>query len=165
MRIYRWRQHSKTCEWLRNYEKTRQLQSIHEELFWNKNKCMEDYAQPTIRTNPDYKIIHVGTNNLSSKKESTETSSAIVDLVLKPKSDTCQVSVSNLTTRSDQYRKKALEVKQHMKVLCREKNINVIDYGNTITVRHLNGSKLHLNLKENKVLTEKFTEAVSNILY
>ena len=86
-------------------------------------------------------------------------------IALKLKSDTCQVSVSNLTTRNDQYRKKALEVNQHLKVLCREKNINIIDHGNTITIRHLNGSRLHLNLKGNKFFTEKFTEAVSNILH
>ena len=30
-------------------------------------------------------------------------------------------------------------------------------------MRYLNGSKLHLNLKDNKILTEKFTEAVWNI--
>ena len=63
-----------------------------------KIKCMEDYAQPTIRTNPDHEVIHVGIKDLSSKKESTEISSAIVDLALKLRSDACQVSVSNLTT-------------------------------------------------------------------
>ena len=53
-----------------------------------------------------------------------------------------------------------------MKVLCREKNINVIDHGNTINIRRdLNGSRLHLNLKGNKIFNEKFTEAVSNILH
>ena len=76
----------------------------------------------------------------------------------------CQVSVSNLTTRNDRYRKNALEVNQHLKVLCREKN-NIIDQGNNVTVPHLNDTKLHLNLKGNKVLTEKLTEAVSNILH
>ena len=75
----------------------------------------------------------------------------------------CQVSVSNLTTQNDRYRKNALEVNQHLKVLCREKN-NIIDQGNNVTVPHLNDTKLHLNLKGNKVLTEKLTEAVSNIL-
>ena len=49
--------------------------------------------------------------------------------------------------------KKASEVNQHLKVLCRKKNINIIDHGNSITVRHLNGSKLHLNLQGNKVVT------------
>ena len=40
-----------------------------------------------------------------------------------------------------------------------------MDHGNTITVRHLNGPKLLLNLKGNKVLTEKVTETVSNVLH
>ena len=66
-----------------------------------KLKYMEAYAQSTIRTNSDCKVIHVGTNDLSSKKESTEVSSAIVDLALKLKSDTFQILVSHLTTRND----------------------------------------------------------------
>ena len=130
-----------------------------------KIKCLEDYARPTIRTNPDQIVIYDGTSDLSSKKESAEISSAIVDLALNLKSDACQVSVSNLTTRNDQYRKKELEVNQHLNVLCREKNINIIDHGNTITIRHLNGSRLHLNLKGNKIFNEKFTEPLSNILH
>ena len=89
-----------------------------------KTKCMEDYAQPTIRTNSDHIVIHVGTNDLLLKKELAEISSEIVDLALKLKSDTRQVSVSNLKTRNYHYRKKALDVYQHLKVLCREKNIS-----------------------------------------
>ena len=58
-----------------------------------KMKCMEDYAQPTIRTNSDDIVFHVGTNNLLSKKESAEISSAIVDVALKLKSGICQVSI------------------------------------------------------------------------
>ena len=115
-----------------------------------KMKCMEDYAQPTIRTNSDVIVIHVGTNDLLLKKESAEISSAIVDVALKLKSGIYQVSISNLT--------KVLEINQHLTALCHEKNINIIDHGNTNTVRHLNGSKLHLNLKGKNDLTEKFTE-------
>ena len=44
------------------------------------------------------------------------------------------------------------------------KNINTIGHRNTITERHLNGSKLHLNLEGNKYLTEMFTEVVLNLL-
>ena len=70
-----------------------------------KIKCMKDYVQQTVSPNPDHIVIHVGTNDLSSKKESTEISTAIVGLALKLKSDTdtCQISVSNVTTRNDQY--------------------------------------------------------------
>ena len=49
-----------------------------------------------------HKIIHVATNDLTSKKESTEISSNIKDLALKLKPDTFQVSLSNLTARNDQ---------------------------------------------------------------
>ena len=126
---------------------------------------MEDYAQPTIRTRPDHIVIHVATNNLPSKKDSAEISSDIVGLALKLISDTCQILVSNLATRNDQHCKKASEGNQPLKVLYREKNINIIGHGNTITVRHLNCSKVHLYLKDNKVLTKKFKEAVSNILH
>ena len=35
---------------------------------------------------------------------------------------------------------------------------------NTITVRHLNASKLHLNKRGTQVLSNKFTEAISNII-
>ena len=77
-----------------------------------------------------------------------------MDLALKLKSDTCAASVSNLTTRNSQYPKKALEVSQQLQVLCRKKNINIIDHENTIIVRHLHGSKVNLNLKGNKVFTE-----------
>ena len=41
---------------------------------------------------------------------------------MKLKSDTCLVSVSNLTKPNAQYRKKALGVNQHLKILCREKH-------------------------------------------
>ena len=71
---------------------------------------MEDYAQTTIRTNPEHIVIHVGKNDLLSKKESAEISGDMVELVLKQISDTFQVSVSNLTTGNDQYRKNALEI-------------------------------------------------------
>ena len=54
-----------------------------------KIKSMEDYAQPTIRTNQDHIVIRVGTKDLSSKKESVVNSSAIANLPLKLKSETC----------------------------------------------------------------------------
>ena len=45
-----------------------------------KIKCMEDYVQHTMTTNPDHIVIHVGTNHLPSKKEPAEISSAIVKI-------------------------------------------------------------------------------------
>ena len=65
-----------------------------------KIKCIENCAQPSIRINPDHVVIHAGYNDLPSKEQSTKISSYIP---LKLKSDTCQISVSNITTRNDQY--------------------------------------------------------------
>ena len=89
------------------YEITKKLDNckVYAKSFSGANiKCMENYAQPTIRTNPDHIVIHVCANDLSSKKESPEISSAVVDLALKLISDTGQVSVSNRTTQNDWYR-------------------------------------------------------------
>ena len=54
-----------------------------------------------------------------------------------------------------------------MKDLCQEKNLHYIDQSNSINTRHLNGSKLHLNVKGTKgtkILFSNFVEAISNIL-
>ena len=86
---------------MNGYEVTKKLDNckVHVKSFSGaKMKCMEDYTQPTIRTIPDHIVIDVGTNDLPSKKKSGEISSDIVDLALKLISDTCQGSVSNLTT-------------------------------------------------------------------
>ena len=86
--------------------KKRQIQSIREEGFWSKNKVYGGLCASYYLDHPN-KIIHAATNDLTSKKESTEISSNIVDLALKLKPDTFQVSLSNLTARNDQKRKKA----------------------------------------------------------
>ena len=58
-----------------------------------------------------------------------------------------------------------MELYKHLKVMCSKNKISFIDHRNTITVSHLNGSKLHLKLKGNNVLTNTFAVAVSNTLH
>ena len=43
------------------------------------------------------------------------------------------------------------------------KKLQFLDHGNTITVRNLNASKLHLSKRGNQVLSNVFAEAISNI--
>ena len=59
---------------------------------------------------------------------------------------------------------KSIGNNQHLKTMCREKDIRIIDHQNTKTACHLNGSKLHLNLRGNEHLTNTFAEAVLNSL-
>ena len=41
--------------------------------------------------------------------------------------------------------KKRTEVKKHLKEVCKEMNIFLIDHGKRIKANHLNSSKIHLN--------------------
>ena len=129
-----------------------------------KTECMKDYAQPTRRENPDHILIHVGTNDLPSRRQPDVIAEDIIQLALKLKTNSCDVSISNIVTRNDQYKKKASAVNDKLKNLCKEKNLHYIDHSNSIDTRHLNGSKLHLNVKGTKILFSNFVEAISNIL-
>ena len=61
--------------------------------------------------------------------------------------------VSSITVRNDQHHKKTAEVNIILNELCKEKYIYIyiyiyyINYEKKITVKHLNGSKFHLNRK------------------
>ena len=46
-------------------------------------------------------------------------------------------------------------------MLCQEKNFEYINHENTITERHSNGSKLHLN-KRGTTISNNFTETISD---
>ena len=74
------------------------------------------------------------------------------------------MSVSNITVRNDQHRKKVVEVNIVLKQLCKEKKLYYINHEKKITVKHLNGSKLHLNKKGTSILSNTFVESISNAL-
>ena len=46
-----------------------------------------------------------------------------------------------------------------------ERNIELINHDTTITEKHLNGSGLHLNKRGTAILSNNFTEAISNSVY
>ena len=74
------------------------------------------------------------------------------------KSDTCDVLVSSITVRNDQHRKKVAQVNIVLKELYKEKNLYYINHEKRITVKLLNGSKLHLNKKGTSILSNTFVE-------
>ena len=123
---------------------------------------MQDYVRPTLRENPDSIIIHVGTNDLASNTPAEKVAESIIDLASTLKSDSCSVAISSITMRNDKRRNKIAQVNRSLKRLCQEKNFQLINYENTITERHLNGSKLHLNKSGTTILSNNFTETISN---
>ena len=82
---------------------------------------------------------------------------------MSAKSPTCDVSISNIITRKDKHQRKTQEVNNHLKEMCTNKNINLIDHGKKIKHQHLNKSKLHLTNTGTNILSTTFARETSNI--
>ena len=126
---------------------------------------MQDYVRPTIKENPNHIIIQVGANDLTTNIPPEKVAEPIINFASLIKSNSCSVAMSNITVRNDSYRKKVVQVNRHLKTLCTERNFELISYENIITEKHLNGSKLHLNKRGTVILSNTFTEAISNYIY
>ena len=81
--------------------------------------CMEDYIKPSLRKDPNHIILHV-------------------------KGENCDVIISNIILRNDnkKFSQKGQEINTHLKDICKEKNIYLIDNTNKINAQHLNKGKL-----------------------
>ena len=82
---------------------------------------------------------------------------------MSAKSPTCDVSISNIITRKDKHQHKAQIVNNHLKEMCTNKNIKLIDHGTNIKHQHLNKSKLQLTNRGTNISTT-FAREISNIL-
>ena len=112
-----------------------------------KVRCMEDHIKPVIRDNPDHVIFDIGTNDVPLDKSAEDAAKSIVELALSVKSASCDVSISNIVIRKDRHQNKCQEVNDHLKEICLEKNINLIDHSKNIKPQPLNKSQLHLTKK------------------
>ena len=107
-------------------------------------------------------ILYVGTNDVPTKRAPEQMAENIVYSAIKLKRN-CDVSILGITAKNGQQQKKAADVNRELKEKCREKILQFLDLGNTITVRHLNASKLHLKERGTQVLSNVFAEAISNM--
>ena len=83
-------------------------------------RSMKDYVKPCVRDeNPDYIILQVGTNDLNFKNNSERAAKSIVDLAKGMVSEKRKVTVSGIIPRNDEWNKKAEEVNQHLKNVCK----------------------------------------------
>ena len=124
---------------------------------------MVDHIKPVKRDKPDHIIFHVGTNDIPSHKDAGDISKSILDLTMCAKSPTCDVSISNIITRKDKHQHKTQEVNNHLKEMCTNKNINLIDHRKNIKHQHLNKSKLYLTKRGTNILSTTFVREISNI--
>ena len=82
------------------------------------------------------------------------------------KGENCDASISNIILRTDnkKFRQKGQEANTHLKDMCKEKNIFLIDNTNKIKAQHLNKGKLHLNKRGSNILSSTFVSELSRIL-
>ena len=150
---------------VQGYEISKSLENCEtyvESFSGAKIRDMQDYVKPTFQENLHQIIVHVGTNHLASNKCPEQIAESIIDVATSLKSDTCDVLVSSITVRNDQHRKKVAEVNIVLKELCKEKNLHY--HEKKIIVKHLNGSKLHLNKKGISIISNTFVESISMAL-
>ena len=103
---------------------------------------------------------------VTTKQDPQQIAESIIKLKVKIKKN-CDVSISiylYITDRNDKYLRKIADVNRNLKSRCREKKFHFKNHGNSITVRYLNASILHLNKRGTQVLTNQFAEAISNII-
>ena len=130
-----------------------------------KTKCTKDYINHSQRVNSDHYILHVGTNDLCLDRSPELIAKYIIDLALTLKSESHDVSVSNIIERNDSetLNKKGCEVNAILMELCKEKNIYLIDNSKKIKPQHLNNGKLHLNQKGSRLLSDIFLKEISHV--
>ena len=93
---------------IRSHEvrRTKQGEKIYVKTFPGATtECLKDYVKPTMKYNPDFVILHTGTNDLKSNKSSEEISDDIIKLALDIKTDQNDIVVGGILARNDDMKK------------------------------------------------------------
>ena len=111
---------------------------------------MHSYVIPTIEKKPNLIVLHVGTNDLPSRRGEEEKSEVqiaqeIIELANEIKENNIEVIISGLVARGDDYEEKRKKVRYILADLCSENDYTFIEHENINPRKHLNRSRLHLN--------------------
>ena len=126
---------------------------------------MADYIKPILRKKPNKLILHVGTNNLKSRQNSTQCADEIMKLgeSIKSSIPETELVISGLITRADDVllTHKVDQVNAALKQSCLQKKWVFIEHTN-ITSNQLNNSKMHLNKFGTSTMARNFTQNIYN---
>ena len=85
---------------------------------------MNGHMKPSMRGKLDHIILHIETNDLNSDRTLDPIAKSIIDITLTMKSNSQNVSISNIIMCNDNLNDKVMEVNGHLKRFCIEKNKN-----------------------------------------
>ena len=132
-----------------------------------KVRCLYDHSKPTMRDfDPEVIILHVGTNDLTSSKTSSEIAKSIIDLACSLKTNTNKIVISLIVPRRDDtlLGNKASEVNDRLKHMCTNRDIPYIDHTESIDIdSHIVDAGLHLNRSGSTVMARNFANYLSNM--
>ena len=123
--------------------------------------------KPSLRKDSNHIILHGRTNGLILDRTLQDIATSIVNLASSMKGEYWDVSISNIILRTDnkKFSQTGQEVNTHLKDMCKEKNIYLIDNTNKIKAEHLNKGRLRLNKRGDNVLgSSTFVSELSRIL-
>ena len=83
--------------------------------------------------------------------------------MLEKIADEIAKTVIDLASEVPELNKKGSEVNYHLKELCNRKNVFLIYHSKKIKASHLNSSRLHLNRKGTKILSNSLTQHISKV--
>ena len=127
-----------------------------------KTSDMKYYITPTKRDfDPGIYMLHVGTNDLTLNNTPEEITE-IVNIATSLKTENNTVVISNIVPRGDSKKEKAEAVNKLLVDICKQKEIPLIDHGNFSTKRHLNKSKLPLNVHGKSVFVKNLRNFLKN---
>ena len=129
-----------------------------------KVRSMKDYVKLCVRDeNPDRIIMSVGTNDFNSEINAERVAKSIADLAKGIVPEKRKVTVSGIIHRNDECNKKAEEVNQRLKNMCKIASVVYIDNSSFNPKKHLNSSKLHLNEKGSYKLNSIFLNYITTL--
>ena len=114
--------------------------------------------KPSLRKNPDYFVLHIGTNDINSNRSPKLIAMGITDVGSSLKNDSHDLSISSIVVRNDKFKEKTAQVNESLKRLCAERNIYFINHAKNVLPQHLNKSKLHLNKEGTSILSSNFVK-------
>ena len=124
--------------------------------------CIKDYVKPSIKHNPDFVILHTGTNDLKSTKSAMEISDEIIKLALDIKTDENEIVVSGILARNDDMNTKVKEVNDFLKTKCSRFALAFLNNNNNIVPKkHLKGGGVHLNYSGTVALANNFLKIIN----
>ena len=111
-------------------------------------------------------MLNVGTNDLILDRTLQDIATLTVNPACSMKGENCDVSILNIFLRNDnkKFSQKGQEVNTHLKDMCKEKNIYLINNTNKIKLQHLSKGKFHLNKRGSNILSSTFVSELSRIL-